>query len=38
MTRKRLFIISFIVLLLAVSSSLYASATDKDTGALNKKG
>lgn len=37
MTRKRLFIISFIVLLLAVSSSLYASATDKDTGATEQK-
>lgn len=30
MNRKRLIIISFIVLLVAVSSSLYASATDKD--------
>lgn len=30
MNRKRFIIISFIVLLVAVSSSLYASATDKD--------
>ncbi|MBU5674693.1 hypothetical protein [Paenibacillus brevis] len=30
MNRKRLIIISFIVLLVAVSSSLYASATDKE--------
>lgn len=30
MNRKRLIIVSFIVLLVAVSSSLYASATDKD--------